>query len=133
MNRNPILPSYKYIIAIDFDETITKSKYGSETIELRDCVKDVINLLHNEYNYIIIIWTCRNSVKDVTEAIKVLDDNGIHYDYFNENCKEAIELFGNDSRKICADIYIDDRGLNFDIDWNWWDIYDEIMEKIYNI
>ena len=130
MKRKSILPNNKYIIAIDFDDTITKSNYGSEKIELRDCVKDVINLLHNEYNYIIIIWTCRNSVKDVTEAIKVLDDNGICYDYFNENCKEAIELFGNDSRKICADIYIDDRGLKFDIDWNWWDIYDEIMEIV---
>jgi len=130
MKRKSILPNNKYIIAIDFDDTITKSNYGSNKIELRDGVKDVINLLHNEYNYIIIIWTCRNSVKDVTEAIKVLDDNSICYDYFNENCKEAIELFGNDSRKICADIYIDDRGLKFDMDWNWWDIYDEIMEII---
>ena len=39
---------------------------------------------------------------------------GIKYHYFNENFPHLIDRYGGDTRKISADIYIDDKCL-FDI------------------
>ena len=47
------------------------------------------------------------------------------FDYVNENCKERIEYYGNNSRKIGADLYIDDKSVQSNVEklwkdwWNW--------------
>jgi hypothetical protein len=57
------------------------------------------------------IWTCRN--KNEYAGIKAhLADHGIEVDYLNENPHEAPST----SPKIYADVYLDDRGLQFDGD-----------------
>jgi hypothetical protein len=47
--------------------------------------------------------------------MKFLDDNGIHYDSVNENHPSM--GFWLQSRKIFADVYIDDRNLGGVHDW----------------
>ena len=37
---------------------------------------------------------------------------GLEFDAVNDNLPDLIELYGNNSRKISADIYIDDRAIN---------------------
>ena len=37
---------------------------------------------------------------------------GLKFDAVNENLPEIVEGFGGDSRKIYADVYIDDRNCN---------------------
>ena len=42
-------------------------------------------------------------------AINWCNSYGLYFDAHNENLPELIELFGNDSRKIGADYYCDDK------------------------
>ena len=58
----------------------------------------------------IILWTCRTGSK-LINAIKFCEENGIELDAINENLPEMIELFGEDTRKIFADEYIEDKSV----------------------
>ena len=85
------------IIAVDFDGTLVTDKYpkiGEPNVKL-------INTL--------ILWTCRNGEK-LKEAVEFCLLCDLHFDYINENSKETLKKYKyKDSRKISADIYIDDR------------------------
>ena len=39
-------------------------------------------------------------------------EHGLVFDMINENLPELVELYGNDCRKVNADIYIDDKAVN---------------------
>lgn len=96
------------IIAIDFDGTIADSKYP-DCGELRPDAKEVINHLHY-LGHEIIIWTCRCD-EPAEKAKKFLDDHGVKYHKFNEHMDRLIKEYGNNTRKIFANVYIDDRQL----------------------
>jgi hypothetical protein len=67
----------------------------------------------------IAIWTCRSDAAR-ENAIKFLADNNIPYDKFNESFDHNVNKYGGDTRKLYADIYIDDRSLHFKqqpVDW----------------
>ena len=98
----------KMIIAIDFDGTIAKENYPSIGFPR----KGVANALYQLRlkGHIVIINTCRVG-KYVDDAKDFMLEHRIPYDYFNENDPRIIELYGNDSRKISADLYIDDKNL----------------------
>lgn len=55
----------------------------------------------------VILWTCREG-KRLAEAVVRLRSVGFVPDYVNANALETIRRWGHDSRKIFADIYIDD-------------------------
>lgn len=96
------------IIAIDFDGTIAEHLYP-EVGALRKDAKEVIKYLYSK-GHEIIIWTCRyGATADL--AKKALDEWGIPYHKFNEHIDHVKEEFGNDTRKIFAHVYIDDRNL----------------------
>ena len=71
--------------------------------------KEVINELYDA-GHEIIIWTCRCD-EPAEMAKQFLDGHGIKYHKFNEHMDRLIEQYGNDTRKIWADIYIDDKQL----------------------
>lgn len=109
------------IIAIDFDDTIAYTLYP-EIGEMRGDAKEIINKLHEEGNEII-IWTCRwdEPLEIAKEWLKEMD---IKHHHINEHMPRLIEKYGNDTRKIYADVYIDDKNLGgIPDDWN----------EIYNI
>ena len=56
----------------------------------------------------LILWTCRSGIQ-LTQAVFFCKSYGLEFDAVNENLPDIIEKYGNDSRKISADIYIDDR------------------------
>jgi hypothetical protein len=68
----------------------------------------------------IAIWTCRTD-QWAQDAKDFLDKNGIPYDKFNKPFDEHVNLYGGDnSRKVFADVYIDDRSIHFGgktVDW----------------
>lgn len=76
-----------------------------------------------EMGHTLIIWTCREGV-DQTRAINFLLCRGIPFDGVNCNREENIRYFQNDSRKISADLYIDDKCVG---GWQGWDV---VMEYI---
>lgn len=104
-----------FIVAVDFDGTIVKDRYP----DIGDPIpgaEEALNLF--KYNGIkIIIWTCRTG-EQADQAKKYLIDNKIPFDYFNENAPERIKKYGNDSRKISADVYIDDRNVGWLEQWS---------------
>ena len=120
----------KPILAIDFDGTIVEHRYP-DVGELKPNAVKIINRLHAE-GFTIIIWTCRGQADLVSDHLEVL---GIKYDYINENAPNVREMFGvgpdeewEPSRKIYADIYIDDRQLG-GIPDDWETIYCIIQKQ----
>lgn len=97
------------VIAVDFDGTLCKSAWpeiGEENhkliIHLRQQAAEGARL---------ILWTCRCG--DMLEAaVEWCRERGLEFDTVNENLPELIGLYGNDCRKINADIYIDDKAVN---------------------
>ena len=94
------------IIAVDFDGTLCTDNYpeiGKPNYYLINKLK----LLSK--NNTLILWTCRTG--DLLEdAVVWCKKHKIHFHYINENAKEVLEKYNfKDSRKITADIYLDDK------------------------
>lgn len=101
-------------IAVDFDGTIVEDRYP-QIGELQSGAKDTLQRLHNE-GHRIVLWTCRSGER-LVEAVQFLLKEEIPFDQVNDNLQENIEQYGGNSRKICADVYIDDRALFGSVDW----------------
>jgi hypothetical protein len=94
------------IYAVDFDGTLCESVWpgiGSPNTAL---IKHLIKR-RREGNKVI-LWTCRCGSR-LEEAVSWSLGLGLEFDAVNENLFEMIEFYGNDSRKIFADVYIDDK------------------------
>lgn len=105
-----IQPSYsdKKIIAVDFDGTLVHNRYPfceNPNIELINFIKEHRN------DYIWILWTCRHG-EQLNMAVRYMrEEHQVSFDFINQNAPWLIEEFG-DTRKIFADIYIDDKASN---------------------
>ena len=94
------------IYAIDFDGTIVEDDFP-DIGKLKDDAKAFIEKVR-EKGHKWILWTVRGGDM-LKEALRFLDDNNLLPDTVNTNVPEAIEFLGEDSRKIYADLYIDDK------------------------
>ena len=94
------------IIAVDFDGTLCENKCP----DIGEPNKDMLNYIkkRRRNGCKIILWTCRDG-KMLEDAVTWCKEQGLEFDAVNENLPEIIERYGNDSRKIFAHIYIDDR------------------------
>lgn len=100
----------KVIYAVDFDGTLCKSIYPG----IGEPNTSLINYLkrkRSKGNTILILWTCRCDER-LKEAVAWCRRFGLKFDYVNENAPEMIEKHGSDTRKIFADVYIDDKAVN---------------------
>lgn len=113
------------IIAIDFDGTICRDQYP-DIGGLQPYAKDTINKLYDEGHYII-IWTCRENAL-LLDAINWLLDNGVRFHRVNAHNPDNIERYGGNTRKVSADMYIDDRQIGGLPTWN--QIYKIINQKL---
>lgn len=115
------------IIAIDFDGTIVEDRYP-EIGKLIGGAREVINKLYDE-GYEIIIWSCRARVGKA-RAIEFLAKNGIKYHRFNESSPANLKQYNNvDTRKVYADLYIDDKGLMKPLP-PWSEIYEMVHDRV---
>jgi len=94
------------IIAVDFDGTLCENKYPDIGRPNKDMLHYIKKRKRNGCK--IILWTCRNG-ELLDNAVKWCKAHGLEFDAVNENLPEIIELFGSDTRKIFANLYIDDR------------------------
>jgi hydroxymethylpyrimidine pyrophosphatase-like HAD family hydrolase len=105
------------IIAIDFDGTIVKDEYPAIG-ELISGAKETINQFYKDGHHII-IWTCR-AEKALRDAVDFLNENGIMFHSANESHPGNVQEYGGlDTRKIYADVYIDDKSLIFIQNWSF--------------
>ena len=95
--------SYKPIVAVDFDGTLSlDSQYpniGRFNTHLYEALMKLKGI-----GWSIVLWTCREG-KELREAVEWCKMNGLEFDAINENPPEV----SFKSRKVVADMYIDDR------------------------
>ncbi|MBF0596769.1 BT0820 family HAD-type phosphatase [Faecalibacter rhinopitheci] len=113
------------IIAVDFDGTIVEDKYpgiGKPKLFAFETLKQ----LQNE-GYRLTLWTYRSG-KMLDEAVEFCQKNGI--EFYGINNSFVGEEFNEEkqSRKINADIFIDDRNLGGFPGWG--EVYQIITKKI---
>lgn len=108
------------IIAVDFDLTIVKSDFP-KILRTRRFAKWAINKLHKQGFYII-IWTCRHEEHEA-QAYQYLTEKNISFDSINTQHAALVEHFQNNTRKISADFYIDDKNLSLFGLPNWLILY----------
>ncbi len=108
-----MLPKNHLIIAVDFDGTIVEDAYpdiGNAKLFAFETLKQLQNDGHR-----LILWTYRNGRK-LDEAVAFCKKNGIEFYAVNKNYPE--ETFeGKVSRKINADLFIDDRNIGGMLGW----------------
>ncbi|MCF6351081.1 MAG: hydrolase [Flavobacteriaceae bacterium] len=117
-----MLPKNTKILAIDFDGTIVEDAYpkiGKPILFAFETLKQLQNQGHR-----LILWTYRSGRK-LQEAVDFCNENGIKFYAVNKSYPEEI-LDNTISRKIHADIFIDDRNFGDLPDWS--KIYNTILE-----
>ena len=99
--------SYK-IYAVDFDGTLCENTWP-EIGKPNYLLIQTLKALRKKGNKVI-LWTCRT--RDLLEeAIDWCKKQGLEFDAINENLPEMIGQFGSESRKVFADVYIDDKAV----------------------
>jgi histidinol phosphatase-like enzyme len=97
------------IIAVDFDGTLCEDKYPYIGSANKETIRALVQ--EKRKGAKLILWTCRRGRK-LMAAVAWCKDNGLAFDAINENLPEVIEMFGRDTRKIYADVYLDDKAVN---------------------
>jgi len=104
-----MITNYKKNVAVDFDNTLFITEYPRIIKPIQSVINYCLELKKNDWD--ITLWTCRDG-QDLENAIKACKEIGLEFDYVNENQPSRILAFGNDCRKIGADLYIDDKSIN---------------------
>jgi hydroxymethylpyrimidine pyrophosphatase-like HAD family hydrolase len=102
------------IIAVDFDGTVVEHRYpeiGKTILFAFETLKAL-----QEKNHRLILWTYRAG-KELDEAVEFCRQNGIEFYAINKNYPEEEYVEGEISRKINADIYIDDKNIGGFLGW----------------
>jgi len=100
-------------IAVDFDGTIVTHEYP-KIGEPLPFAFETLKLLQEKHQ--LILWTYRTG-KELEEAVEFCKKNGVNFYAVNKNYPEEKFDPETTSRKINADIYIDDRNLGGLPDW----------------
>ncbi|MBQ9187416.1 MAG: hypothetical protein IJ144_06315 [Prevotella sp.] len=112
-------------IAVDFDGTIVTHKYPAIGEELPFAV-DTLKMLQNDHHKLI-LWSVREG-KLLDEAVQWCKERGVEFYAVNKDYpEETTDNNPHFSRKLKADIFIDDRNLGGLPDWGT--IYRMIKHK----
>ena len=99
------------IYAVDFDGTLCRNAWpdiGAPRSGIIEFVKE-----EQKDGAKLILWTNRCG-NDLEKAVKWCEEQGLIFDAINDNLPETIEHFGENCRKVFADIYLDDRSMSLD-------------------
>jgi hypothetical protein len=110
-------------LAVDFDGTIVEDDYpriGKPKLFAFETLK---KLQEKQFN--LILWTYRSG-RALDEAVEFCRKNGIEFYAVNASFPNEV-LDPGDSRKIHADIFIDDRNI-FGFP-GWGEIYQELVKE----
>jgi hypothetical protein len=101
-------------IAVDFDGTIVEHRYpeiGKEVLFAFETLRALQKQKHQ-----LILWTYRSG-KELDEAVEYCRRNGVEFYAVNSSYPEEQFDDDYDSRKIDADIFIDDRNIGGLLPW----------------
>ena len=143
----PITPDRKRMrIVVDFDGTLATKSWP--TLDDNSVWNDVLatwlckRRLMGDY---ISLWTCRENYGGVkfpdheylNDAVRFCTKHRFFFDAVNRNVGEEFGEYQLGSkrfgRKVCADVYIDDRSLPFDPEGKlakvWWRLYLWMLDR----
>lgn len=102
------------IIAVDFDGTIVTHEYPKIGKEIPFSI-DTLKRLQNDFQHRLILWTVREGA-ELEAAVEYCRNRGLEFYAINTNYpEESADL--PESRKLTADLFIDDRNLGGLPDW----------------
>ncbi|MBR4130392.1 MAG: hypothetical protein IKU02_05625 [Bacteroidaceae bacterium] len=112
-------------IAVDFDGTIVEHRYPEIGKELPFATQTLRMLIEDRHK--LILWSVREG-KLLDDAVEWCRQRGVEFYAVNKDFPEEVEHRNQSfSRKIKADVWIDDRNLGGLPDWGT--IYQIITEK----
>ena len=102
------------IIAVDFDGILCKNEFpkiGKPNYDVISYIRQLIDQGHE-----VVLWTTRNGA-ELDAAVDWCGDYGLHFCNINgpapSNAKEYKDKYPTESRKIYADIYVDDHNIEY--------------------
>ncbi|WP_019037977.1 BT0820 family HAD-type phosphatase [Psychroflexus tropicus] len=122
-----MISSKKPVLAIDFDGTIVDNKYpdiGKPKLFAFETLKKL-----QKEGFVLILWTYRDGER-LQEAVDYCQKNGIEFYAVNKSYPEEVYT-DKISRKINADIFIDDRNIGGFLGWG--QIYRELIGEDENL
>jgi hypothetical protein len=119
------------IIAVDFDGILCENKFpsiGKANYEVISLIRQLIDMGHE-----VILWTSRTDDR-LVEAVTWCEDYGLRFCAVNENAPSNIakykSVYPSGTRKVYADIYIDDHNLEFVIEDDSFDWLLKYLRKL---
>ena len=113
------------IIAVDFDGTIGEHEYPAIGREIPFATETLKMLM--KQNHKLIMWSVREG-KLLDDAVKWCKDRGVEFYAVNKDYpEETLSNNNHFSRKLKADVFIDDRNLGGLPDWG--QIYNMIQKR----
>lgn len=100
------------IIAVDFDGVLCEDRFpeiGPPRYDMISSIRELIDM-GNE----VVLWTTRNG-DELKAAVDWCTDRGLHFCNVNgpapSNAEQYKDVYPTESRKIYADVYIDDHNV----------------------
>ena len=112
------------LIAVDFDGTVVEDKYPGVG-KAKPFAIETLKMLQND-GHRLILWTYRHGSK-LKDAVRFMEDNGVPPYAVNRSYPEEEAHPSDVSRKIHADLFIDDR--NFGGFPGWGEIYQQLNQQ----
>lgn len=122
--------SFKCIyIMVDVHNTILRPTFDKkETFEYFPYAKETLQLLSEKENIKLIMWTSSYDEK-IQMYLKHFEENGIIFNFVNENKEYGNVSFACFDTKFYYDIGIDDK-FGFDAEHDWKEIYTFLTKKL---
>lgn len=98
------------VFAVDFDGVLTKEDKFPDIGEPNESMINLLKELKKK-GHKLILWTCRTE-KHLHDALWFCYGYGLEFDAVNENLQEHKDKYKNDTRKVFADYYIDDKNVS---------------------
>lgn len=105
------------ILAVDFDGTLVNDEFPEVGFAHYEII-DLLKRLHKK-GVKIILWTCRTG-QHLEDAISFCNVVKLPLDAVNKNIPEVIAMYGEDTRKVFADLYLDDKAVPVPLDESFW-------------
>lgn len=98
------------IVAVDFDGCLNSCLFPEIGKLDRKLVQSLTDGKFKDYKKV--LWTSRDG-KALADAVEKCREEGLVFDAVNRNIDEVLYMTGNDTRKVYADVYIDDKAVRY--------------------
>ena len=102
------------LIAVDFDGTIVEHEYPKIGKEIPFAIDTLIALANEGHR--IVLWTVREG-QLLTDAVEFCSKRGLEFYAVNSDSRTGSLFEKPQTRKLRADVYIDDRNIGGIPDW----------------